>query len=464
MSGRGPSRLGLIVGVLLASLLCGSAAAWAAWSAQATATARATVTSVRITQNNFPSLGTTRLNTFTSLTTTGSFTVTNTGQASGTLGLSLSGSGPLASKLGLTLWPVSSAAACTSASLPPTSPAPASGSWAAASYTAPSQLAAGASQAFCVRTLPSGAGASPTMPAAQSLADTSGTLTSSTTLTATLTAAGFTASDSTGLATQRTEAIFPVATGYRPDGVSDWFTLSSSAAGAGSCLASTSVSAAAGTTLVSAACNASASPTTQVFQFTPVAASSPAAMVLRPLSSHTLNLGVNDAGVLQLATPAASTAAQQWVVQQSADARVQLVSAATGRCLVLNAATPLTTADCNTAGTKMYLNRKPITATSTSSGMTLQWAVSNPGQPLYVQINATLGLAWSNWATIPAANTAVAQPLAPPALWLNLGDAGVRVSASSIPFLATDVPAIDVLWQGTARRNGSSATLITGGG
>lgn len=215
-----PRRL-VTLGVTVALVAGSAGAAFGYWVSTATATATATTASVAVSQTGFDGTGATYRGDV--LTSTGSFTVTNTGQTAGTASLAIAATSgaAMAAAMPISVWQVASAASCTAATTVPGGAT--TGTWASwqASGVA---LAPGVSTVFCVRTV---------VPNRQAVATSTGAQSTTSTLTVTFDdAAGWVGTVSaTGTATRATELIYPPAVGgsanYVQPGLSNWFTLRS---------------------------------------------------------------------------------------------------------------------------------------------------------------------------------------------------------------------------------------------
>ncbi|WP_413317397.1 RICIN domain-containing protein [Agrococcus sp. 1P02AA] len=331
------------VGALAFAVLAGGGAASASWTAGALGSGQVTTPAVRVAQASFPSLGATFTNTHTSLTTTGSFTITNPGTVAGVASSTITSADARAPQLALRIWPVASTAACTPATAVPTTAA--TGTW-AATTVAGTALAAGASQVLCVRT---------TLPLAQrnALASTTGAISVPAILSVSLvgTGTGWTAAAAGVTATHRTQAIYPLDAGLAPTVGSRWHTIRS-AASTGVCL-DVSGGGGAGSLAIGWTCTqANGAPQgNQLWQVIPVSEADRTLVTLRPRHQTGTRLAVDGTGRQSIAAAAAG-AAQQWHVQRVSASTVQLVSAVDGRCLSLpttSSGTARTTVDCTDA-------------------------------------------------------------------------------------------------------------------
>lgn len=144
---RPRTRVAAIAGVVAFLLVVSSGAAWSYWTAQASATGTVTTSAVGVAQANFANpASTTYLP--SALTSTRTFTVTNTGAIPGTTTIGLSAPESYASNLTLRVWPVASAGACSTT---PPSSGVTTGTW--ASLTISATVGAGVSQIYCALTV-----------------------------------------------------------------------------------------------------------------------------------------------------------------------------------------------------------------------------------------------------------------------------------------------------------------------
>ena len=214
-------RLSLIGGIAAFILALGGGGAWAYWTTSVSATGSVTTSTASVAHASFPSLSATYLP--SSLTSTAPFTVTNTGQIAGTATVQISGSGALAAALPITVWPVTSAANCTTAANVPAGAV--TGTWGSPPALTPT-LAVGASVIYCVRT---------TAPDWKTLTSPTGTQSTQPQLNVSLNADGWVATAPTAQHTQQTAGMFPITTSFFDPALAHWFTLRSRAA-TGICL------------------------------------------------------------------------------------------------------------------------------------------------------------------------------------------------------------------------------------
>lgn len=431
----------LVAGVMAFFLLAGGGAAWAFWSATASGAGQANTLSVAVTQSNFDVLRATYTNATLRQTSTGSFTVTNTGEVAGVASTRITATGTVAPQMPIRMWPVSSAAQCTPAVAIPANAA--SGTWASTTIDG-TPLAPGASQTFCVRT---------TIPLAQrsALASTSGSVSVAGTLSVSLvgTGTGWTAAAS-GAATQRTEAIYPLdVSGLPPESESRWFVLRS-AANANTCL-DVAGSGGVGANVISYGCGAAAAQSNQFWQVIPVNSSDPSLVTLRPRHSPANRLAVDATNRQTLAAASPTALAQQWYVQRVSPTTIQFVSAVDGLCLALPGGTTatLTTVDCtNAASVVTAPQRIPLGITTGLLNTTLTFGQTSSGAQLTLQ--RLSGSTWLPVSTAPA-------------------------GASSLTFLNTSIPLLSnvslrlVFPDGTVAYNlvlgnlGAVTTVVSGG-
>lgn len=415
----------LVAGVMAFFLLAGGGAAWAFWTATANGTGQANTLSVAVTETNFNVLRATYTNTHTRLTSTGSFTITNTGEVAGVASTRISATGTVAPQMPLRMWPVASATACTAAATIPTSAI--SGTWASAAIEG-TTLAAGASQIFCVRT---------TVPVAQrnALASTTGTVTVPGTLNVSLvgTGTGWTATSIPGSAPQRTEAIYPLDTSLAPANDSRWFVLRSGA-NSNVCLDVAS-SGGAGANVISWTCTLTSNGVQQANQFwqaIPVSEADRTLVTLRPRHSPATRLSVDASGRQVLAAANTALPAQQWYVQRVSATTVQFVSASNGQCLSVpgnTANSAMSLVDCTTTASALVTaDRVPLNFTGGISTTTLLVGTSAAGAGLALQrYNPLLG----NWdtmttTTIPTSGNSTGLRITSN-LQLGLGDNTMRI-------------------------------------
>lgn len=346
------------IGIILVSLTTGTAA-HAYWTAQARGTGAVTTTSVAITQTDFPALTTTYVNTLTRLQSTGSFVITNTGQTAGTVTASIAGAGSLGPLLPVRIWPVVNAAACTASSTPPSSAT--TGTWASVTVTGGTPLAAGASQRFCVRTV---------VADASTLAATTGARDVTATLTASLGGTGWANASTTAATTHRSVAIYPASAVPASTSDAHWYTMRP--AGASNLCADVMYNGTgAGSYVISYSCfdNSSTRPNSnRAWQFVPLDASKQV-VALRPAHSGEMRLSTDTTGGAILAASNTTDAKQAWIVQARGSGQYQLVSKATGQCLVFPTSNNrrLTLADCDQAKTGITLPATLPTVTASSA-------------------------------------------------------------------------------------------------
>lgn len=345
---RPPRRsrvVAFVASAAVAALALGGGAAYAFWTATATGTGTVTSPTVAVTHASFPTASATLINTHTTLTQSGSFTLTNTGTIAGAVTASVTGApSAFASALPVTYWP----GACVA-----TPPAGAvTTTW--QSFSVSTTLAAGASQAYCVRTVIN--------PATQrdAIATTTGTQTLTATITAQITASGWTntAPTASNTATFTTQAIYKLAGDAVTPPKSTWLRLRSATA-TGVCL-DVSGSGGAGTDLISYGCDTYAN---KSWQMIPVSGTDYTKVVLRPGHAPGTRIAQTATGTQIIAAVNAADVAQQWYVQRVSGTQIQLVSVMNGKCLTVRPTAdtlPLSTADCNGANTKIDAARIPL--------------------------------------------------------------------------------------------------------
>lgn len=366
---------GFIAGILAFSLL-GGGAAWAYWTTSAQGSGTIQTRTVSITQTNFANLSDIYRN--HKPTSTGSFTVTNTGATDGVVTISIATSpAGLAADLPIRVWPVANAAACTATTTMPNSAS--TGTWASYSLGTGTALAAGASVTYCVRTI---------AVSRQSVATASagGVRTSTATLTATLDDDdGWDGTrTATATATQATELIYlaPVAgsPNYISPGNSNWFLVKRTAT-LTQCL-DVSNSGSGGTSAIAWSCHAGPN---QRWEFLPVsAASAPGGgtnfVRIRPkhAAGLGLRLAVNGSNQVVAVTEDTTSTAQLWEFQRITETTFQLISHNSGFCLNMGDTAldvALTVSACATttaarANQILTLTREPLTLNVSGGGGT----------------------------------------------------------------------------------------------
>lgn len=404
--------IGFVAGVSAAALALGSSAAYAFFTSQAQASGSVTTKSIAITQVNFSKLGATYIN--SELASTGTFSVTNTGQTVGTPTVSVSSSAALASKLPVRMWPVANAAACTPTTAVPSSAA--QGTWAQISLTGANTLAVNASQMYCVRTQVAAG--------RQSLEDVGGDLVADANLSATLTGEGWTSAPATAVATQRTDDIYPLDATVVPAATSSrWYQIKSEGA-LTTCLdvESSGTGVPTATNVISYSCTNNAN---QRFRLAPVNESDPTLVTIAPKHTPGARLSVTAAGVQVIEQTSASSINQRWYIQTTQTGSTQLVSALDGRCLSLTPGT--TTANyvvkCNTAAAKLTLERNQLTFSSGSANsFTLDLTAQQNGTAPVLQMKSG-----GSWSTVAAPAVGSKQISYSPGVFADAGTFEFRI-------------------------------------
>lgn len=392
--------VGFIAGVMAFAVLIGGGGAWAYWTATVRGAATVTTPSVAVSQANFSVLNASFANAHSRLTSTGSFTVTNTGGSAGVATVSISATGGVAPQMPLRMWPVATAGACSAAAVIPGGAA--SGTWASATISN-TTLAAGQSQIFCVRT---------TVPVSQrnALATTTGgtTILVNGTLNVSLAAAGWTATAS-GSAVQRSVGIYPLDNSLAPVEDSRWHAFRNGAS-TSVCMDVQSSSAVAGTQVIAYPCQADDGipKENQFWQVIPVDETDRSLITLRPRHAPTMRLDVNGNQITIQESSAATS--QQWYVQRVSPSTVQgvppstvqLVSAVDGRCLSIPASGILSMANCESGGTVLISpQRVPLQVSTLLTTATL---AVGPGAST-LRLQRWNGTAWTNLTTSSTATT-----------------------------------------------------------
>jgi len=442
---RRARRWTLTAALTVGALLVGGTA-WAYWTATATGTGTVASHTVAVTQSDFSGLATVYKNHV--LTSTGSFTVTNSGQTGGSVTASISASGSLASSLPVRAWQVASLGACTAAATVPTGAA--SGTW--ASVTLPAvTIAAGQNAYYCVRT---------TAASRQSLAATSGTQSVTPTVSVVLDDdEGWVGTRSlTASATLSTELIYPYpavgSTSYLQTGLSDWFTIRR-AATTTLCL-DVSGSGAGGTNTITYTCHNDPNQRWQIVPATDVGAN---LVRIRPKHESGLatSLTAGSSNQVTIAASSTSSAAQLWELQRISTTTFQLVAQSTGYCLTMNsvsADTVISTSPCDTSTTAranqvLTLNREPLTCSDQSGWLTGRIArigfstgnATNTGTSKY-RAQRGSGTSWTNGAVTAAGATSIDVELSGtgPTTWrIVIDGTPTNVASTDSRVLYTDI-------------------------
>lgn len=402
-----------LLALLTAGALAVGGTAWAYWTATATGTGSVATKSVAITETNFSGLAALYQN--HALTSTGNFTVANTGQTTGTVSISIAApASGLGADLPIRVWAVASAAACTSSTTVP--PSAMTGTWASFTSTGTITMSAGQNQMYCVRT---------TAKSRQALADTSGTQSTIPVLTVTLQDSAGWDGDATDTAsnTQATQLIYPYpsinSANFVQTGLSNWFTIRS-ASNANLCL-DDSNSGGAGTHVITWTCH---SYPNQRWEILPTGGSTSNLVRLRGKSETTLDtrLSVNPTNGLLIATTDTGATEQLWEFQRISTNEFQLVAAGTGLCLTMKGSSvdsQIGVSQCSTSASAranqvLVLDREPLTFTNGST-VRFEFDGANTGASSY-RIQQFSGGTWVNRGTAT-----------------NTYDTQVEMSRSSIP-------------------------------
>ncbi|WP_427870189.1 RICIN domain-containing protein [Leucobacter luti] len=387
---RLPRRVmaGFAAGVAVAALALGGGSAWAFWTAGAEASASMKTAPVTLTIT--PSaLDGVFVNTTSTLTRTGSFTVTNTSSTPGAVGATISGTGPLAAGLPVRIWP-NTVAACTAGT-----PASAtSGTWASAVAPSVQGVLPGSSVTYCART---------DVPVASrdAISAASGSQSTNPVVTGTLTTAGWPAKGAAVQTTQRTQAIYPLpAANWLPDGVSRWYTVRA-AANTNVCLDVSGSGTAGGTPILSYGCYVTSN---QAFEILPVAAGDDRLVALRPANAVGTRLAIDPANGQQIiaVNGAGDTRAQQWYLQTMPGDRWQLVSALNGYCLVLPTSSSVSStsaAPCTSANVSVELRREPVSFSASGTTVNISWGIGAGNSTLRLQTRNAGTTGDAGWTT-----------------------------------------------------------------
>ncbi|MFT4294498.1 MAG: RICIN domain-containing protein [Micropruina sp.] len=424
-------RFALVAGVTAFVLATGGTAAWAYFTASATATGSLSTLSVAVSQAGFAGMGAKYLP--SDLTDTGSFTVTNTGSVNGTATVTIAAPESWASGLPIRVWPTT-AAACT-ATNPPGSAL--SGTWADPPDLTPT-LAAGASISYCVRT---------TITDWKALATTGGARQANPVIKVSLSAGGWVATATSATHVQQTAGMYPLTSSFFNATLSRWFTVRANA-NTNYCL-DVSNSGGAGGGLIGFGCHASSN---QRWEFIPVSGSNQSLVTIRPRHAMSTRLTYSGTNAI-IQTAATSTAAQQWYVQQIDANRFQLISAATGLCLSLpTSSARATTAACDSTATQLRFQREALTLTTSSTTVTLTFGGGTMPAGTLQRCTTTACTSVTNIADIAGNAESVS---------FALNNTNIPNSTTSIYRIIDD--SSNVLWNGIQlKRSNTTVTAVAG--
>ena len=391
------NRIALVSGVTAFLIAASSGAGWAYFTANATATGSVATQAVSVTQTNFNNMGATYLP--SNLTSTGSFTVTNTGTIAGTATVTIAAPEAWASGLPIRVWP-SAPAACTAAANVPVSAL--SGTW-AAPPAINATLNAGANTSFCVRTIISDW---------KTITSTNGTQLANPAINVSLNASGWVATASTATHVQQTAGMYNLTPNFFDPALSRWFTIRANANN-NNCL-DVSGSGGSGAGVLSYSCHLNSN---QRWEFLPVAGGVQNLVTIRPRHATGTRLTYNGTNARIMNT--ASGPAQQWYVQQTDTGRFQLVSVATGLCLSMSSSSgPIAQmVACNSASAQLVFDREPLVYDgsfgSWLTGHTIQFSFDGsnlPASTLERCTNAPSCTTWTTQTAIAAGDTTVSFP------------------------------------------------------
>lgn len=384
-------RFALVSGAVAFLVAIGGGGAWAFWTASVSASASLSTVSVRVTHANFPTLTATYLP--SSLTSTGSFTVTNTGQIAGVATVQMAAPEAFATNLSIQVWTVTLASNCTAAATVPGSGV-VSGTWGAPPALTPS-LPAGQSVIYCVRT---------TIPNWRLLTSATGSRSAQPKISVSLNAGGWLATSTTATNTQQTTGMYPLASNYFVQNRSRWFKMRSKV-NANFCLDS-SQNGSNGSKLYSWACDTDS---TQRWEFIPVSGSDQTLVTIRPRHAVGTRIGYDASNDEELQTASGITA-QQWYVQQipgTIPITYQFVNAANGRCLSLRGvqnASNMPTVPCTDPLAQIVLQRESLAFEQpTTTSLKFTFGGSNISEALTLQ--RWTGASWVAVGTAAAGST-----------------------------------------------------------
>lgn len=339
------NAMAIVAAIAVFSVLAGTGASYAYWSANASRTVNSTTGNVQVTVSGFTA-GQIQNHV---KQTVGYVTVTNTtvqnasSTTPATLSLTVGASSgnAFATVAGVVVWPAAgnSSANCTLAA---TTPGSQSGSW-SPGVTITGSLAKGASAIYCVRT---------TVANPVDAGSASGTTSFPATVSATLSVHNFTGTASMA-PTMSTAHIYPLGSPT----LNSWMRLRLGSTTGRNCL-DVSGSGGAGTVVIQWGCHANLN---QKWRITSVAGTD--YVRLAPQHADTTRLAAtstnNGADIIIQAANTSNTL-QDWQFQQSGTGRYQLVNRATGYCLTsqsltADVGTAMTQTPCNSSDLQWFL-------------------------------------------------------------------------------------------------------------
>jgi hypothetical protein len=396
------NAMAIVAAIAVFSVLAGTGASYAYWSANASRTVNSTTGNVQVTVSGFTA-GQIQNHV---KQTVGYVTVTNTTvqNASSTTPATLSltvgagGGNAFATAAGVVVWPAAgnSSANCTLAA---TTPGSQSGSW-SPGVTITGSLAKGASAIYCVRTtvaIPVDAGSA------------SGTTSFAATVSATLSVHNFTGTASMA-PTMSTAHIYPLGSPT----LNSWMRLRLGSTTGRNCL-DVSGSGGAGTVVIQWGCHANPN---QKWRITSVAGTD--YVRLAPQHADTTRLAAtstNNGADITIQAANTSNTLQDWQFQQSGTGRYQLVNRATGYCLTsqsltADVGTAMTQTPCNSSDLQWFLPDVSLSnfactasTTGTDRNLSLSWGSTTGTFTLWID-----GVATSS--TVGGTNTGLTRTIA----------------------------------------------------
>lgn len=380
------NAMAIVAAIAVFSVLAGTGASYAYWSANASRTVNSTTGNVQVTVSGFTAgqiqnhvkqtVG------FVTVTNTTVQNASSTTPATLSLTVGASGGNAFATAAGVVVWPAAgnSSANCTLAA---TTPGSQSGSW-SPGVTITGSLAKGASVIYCVRT---------TVANPVDAGSASGTTSFAATVSATLSVHNFTGTASMA-PTMSTAHIYPLGSPT----LNSWMRVRLGSITGRNCL-DVSGSGGAGTVVIQWGCHANPN---QKWRITSVAGTD--YVRLAPQHADTTRLAAtstsNGADITIQAANTANTL-QDWQFQQSATGRYQLVNRATGYCLTsqsltADVGTAMTQTPCNSSDLQWFLPDVSLSnfdcTAGTSGGnrnLSLAWASAVGTYTLWIDGGAT---------------------------------------------------------------------------
>jgi hypothetical protein len=395
-SARG--RLGLVAFLVTFLILVSGTASYAFWTTSNSVTSTVSAADLTITTSNLTAA------TFGNdlLVSTGSITAVNststTSTKSGSVALTVTGAGSLASKVTRYVWTTTNAANCTAAAVMPTGT---TGTLWSTTLSLTSTLTPLASAIYCVRS---------SIATRESVATAGGALTFTPNVSGTITLGNFTGS-ANAAATQATQYIY---TAVSNQDTAHWFWIRPNLDNAGFhyCLDVSGAATTAGTIVISYSCKTGGA-SNQQWKFTLGTSTSNPYYTIQPRNATGLRIdntssGSTGAGVIVDTAGTASTSTdQQWQLQLVSSGVYELVNAYSGMCMTSpNGSSQnlgqISQSPCNGGQSQQFLISQAFenfTCSTNSTAYTFAWTSATTG-PYHVGLQgSTTDLAVTSSAT-----------------------------------------------------------------